>query len=166
MKDFFLCYGDETPGSVEPFGEHDSCFEGGSSKWFAQGSVISWAGVRRTLSLCQYCCPHKLLCETSSPNRIRKRISQRAPDDYERFLFVLWRWNSRKRGALWRTRFLLLGRFIGMSSTRKLAIIAGSSLSTYFLTRPLLSGKFILFIWKYWLFPQTRYNNSRFVYYY
>ena len=26
MKSFFLCYGDETPGSVEPFGEHDSCF--------------------------------------------------------------------------------------------------------------------------------------------
>ena len=26
MKSFFLCYGDETPGSVEPFGEHDFCF--------------------------------------------------------------------------------------------------------------------------------------------
>mgnify|MGYP004624703495 CR=1 FL=1 len=26
MKSFFLCYGDETPGSVEPSGEHASCF--------------------------------------------------------------------------------------------------------------------------------------------
>ena len=25
------------------------------------------------------------------PNCFRKRISQRAPDDYEKFLFVLWR---------------------------------------------------------------------------
>ena len=101
------------------------------------------------------------------PNCLRKRISQRAPANDEEFLFVLWRWNSRKRGALWRTRFLLCGRFIGMFSTRKLAIIVGNPLSTYFfLTRPLPSGKFILFIWKYWLFPQTRYNNSRFVYYY
>ena len=71
----------------------------------------------------------KSQCRThSSPNRIRKRISQRAPDDYERFLFVLWRWNSRKRGALWRTRFLLCGRFIGMFSTRKLGIIVGNLL--------------------------------------
>jgi len=66
MKSFFLGYGDETPGSVEPSGEHDSCF---------------------------------------------------------------------------------VGRFIGMFSTRKLAIIVGNPLSTYFfLTRPLPSGKFILFI--------------------
>ena len=39
MKDFFLCYGDETPGSVEPFGEHDSCFVGGSSECLAQGNL-------------------------------------------------------------------------------------------------------------------------------
>ena len=26
MESFFLCYGDETPGSVEPSGEHASCF--------------------------------------------------------------------------------------------------------------------------------------------
>ena len=65
----------------------------------------------------------------SSPNHIRKRISQRAPDDYEKFLFVLWRWNSRKRGALWRTRFLLLRRFIGMLSTRKPGIIVRSPLN-------------------------------------
>ena len=85
----------------------------------------------------------KSQCRThSSPNHIRKRISQRAPDDYERFLFVLWRWNSRKRGALWRTRFLLLRRFIGMVSTMKLGIIVGSPLNIYLflthlsLTRP------------------------------
>ena len=26
MERFFLCYGDETPGSVKPSGEHGSCF--------------------------------------------------------------------------------------------------------------------------------------------
>ena len=75
--------------------------------------------------------PH-FLCKWSweiSPNCLRKRISQRAPTNDEEFLFVLWRWNSRKRGALWRTRFRLWGRFIGMSSTRKLRIIGRSSLN-------------------------------------
>ena len=38
MEGFFLCYGDETPGSVEPTGEHASCFVGGSSECLAQGS--------------------------------------------------------------------------------------------------------------------------------
>ena len=42
---FLLCYGDETPGSVKPSGEHDSCFGGGSSEWFAQGNVQAWAGL-------------------------------------------------------------------------------------------------------------------------
>ena len=44
MESFFLCYGDETPGSVEPFGEHDSCFGGGSSECLAQGNLESLAG--------------------------------------------------------------------------------------------------------------------------
>ena len=39
MKSFFLCYGDETPGSVEPSGEHGSCFGGGSSECSAQGNL-------------------------------------------------------------------------------------------------------------------------------
>ena len=45
---FLLCYGDETPGSVKPSGEHDSRFGGGSSEWFAQRNVLAWAGIRRT----------------------------------------------------------------------------------------------------------------------
>ena len=44
MKSFFLCYGDETPGSVEPSGEHASCFGGGSSECLAQGNLESLAG--------------------------------------------------------------------------------------------------------------------------
>ncbi len=44
IERFFLCYGDETPGSVEPSGEHDSCFEGGSSECLAQGNSESLAG--------------------------------------------------------------------------------------------------------------------------
>ena len=44
MKSFFLCYGDETPGSMEPLGEHASCFEGGSSECLAQGNSESLAG--------------------------------------------------------------------------------------------------------------------------
>ena len=39
MEGVFLCYGDETPGSVEPTGEHASCFVGGSSECLAQGSL-------------------------------------------------------------------------------------------------------------------------------
>lgn len=39
MEGFFLCYEDETPGSVKPTGEHASCFVGGSSKCPAQGSL-------------------------------------------------------------------------------------------------------------------------------
>ena len=39
MKSFFLGYGDETPGSVEPSGEHDSCFGGGSLECPAQGNL-------------------------------------------------------------------------------------------------------------------------------
>jgi len=39
MIGFFLCYGDETPGSVEPSGEHTSRFGGGSSEWSAQGNL-------------------------------------------------------------------------------------------------------------------------------
>ena len=39
MEGFFLCYGDKTPGSVEPTGEHASCFVGGSSECLAQGSL-------------------------------------------------------------------------------------------------------------------------------
>ena len=75
--------------------------------------------------------PH-FLCKWSweiSPNCLRKRISQRAPANDEDFLFVLWRWNSRKHGAPWRTCFLLWRRFIGMLSTRKLGIIGGSLLN-------------------------------------
>ena len=45
MERFFLCYGDGTPGNVKPSGEHDSCFGGGSSEWFAQGNVQAWAGL-------------------------------------------------------------------------------------------------------------------------
>ena len=39
MEGFFLCYGDETPGSVEPTGEHASCFVGDSSECLAQESL-------------------------------------------------------------------------------------------------------------------------------
>ena len=46
MMSFFLCYGDETPGSVEPSGEHASCFGGGSSECPAQGNLESLAGAR------------------------------------------------------------------------------------------------------------------------
>ena len=46
MKSFFLCYGDETPGSMEPLGEHASCFEGGSSECLAQGNSESLAEAR------------------------------------------------------------------------------------------------------------------------
>ena len=46
IERFFLCYGDETPGSVEPSGEHDSCFGGGSSECLAQGNLESLAGAR------------------------------------------------------------------------------------------------------------------------
>ena len=46
MKSFFLCYGDETPGSMEPLGEHASCFGKGSSECLAQGNSESLAGAR------------------------------------------------------------------------------------------------------------------------
>ena len=39
MEGVFLCYGDKTPGSVEPTGEHVSCSVGGSSECLAQGSL-------------------------------------------------------------------------------------------------------------------------------
>ena len=39
MEGFFLCYGDETPGSVKPTGEHVSCSVRGSSECLAQGSL-------------------------------------------------------------------------------------------------------------------------------
>ena len=45
-EEFLLCYGDETPGSVEPSGEHASCFGGGSSECPAQGNLESLAGAR------------------------------------------------------------------------------------------------------------------------
>ncbi len=45
-EEFLLCYGDETPGSVEPSSEHASCFGGGSSECLAQGNLESLAGAR------------------------------------------------------------------------------------------------------------------------
>ena len=52
MKGFFLCYGDETPGSVEPSGEHTSRFEGGSSEWSVQGKLEYLTGA--VLQLLRY----------------------------------------------------------------------------------------------------------------
>ena len=49
MERFFLCYGDETPGSVKPSGEHGSCFGGGSSECSAQGNVQALSGICRAL---------------------------------------------------------------------------------------------------------------------